>query len=171
MEALTFPPLLAKFLAIKCDYDDGNGIDFESHPGFLSADEAQSWFRAWTGNAEADVSSYRVFGQDGTGGYAAFWLVRPTADVLQQPVVFFGSEGELGVIAIDFYDLLWLFAGRYGPQEAVAYPIEERAPDPGFTPFAMAHAPDKQKSVAEIIAAARTEFPNFDSDIRALCGY
>lgn len=171
MTAFSFPPLLARLLAIECEYDDGNGIDFEPYTAFLSEEEAQGWFRAWTGNTDADASSYRVFGQDGTGGYAAFWLVRPTEDVLQQPIVFFGSEGELGVVARDFYDLLWLFAGRCGPYEAVSYSVESRAPDLSFTPFAMAHAPERQKSATEVIVAARAEFPNFVADIQNLCGY
>jgi hypothetical protein len=171
MEALAFPPLLTRLLEIECEYDDGNGIDFEPHQGFMSAVETQEWFRAWTGNSDVDASCYRIFGQDGTGGYAAFWSVRPTADVLRQPIVFFGSEGELGVVATDFFDYLWLLAGRYGPYEAVSYPIEVREPDEAFAAFAAAHAPDRRKSVAEVIGAAQAEFPTFVTDVQKLCGY
>ncbi|MDZ7937753.1 MAG: hypothetical protein U5M53_05500 [Rhodoferax sp.] len=171
MDALAFPPLLTRLLKIECDYDDGNGIDFEPHSEFMAPAEAQRWFHAWTGNAVADASPYRIFGQDGTGGYVAFWLVRTGADVLQQPIVFFGSEGELGVVARDFLDYLWLLAGRYGPYEATAYPIEQRTPDAEFAAFAIAHAPDRRKSVAEVVAAAQEEFPSFVADVQKLCGY
>ncbi|HEY8359901.1 MAG TPA: hypothetical protein VIL30_20790 [Ramlibacter sp.] len=171
MEALAFPPLLTRLLAIECEYDDGNGIDFEPHSGFMSASETQDWFRAWTGNQDADASCYHIFGQDGTGGYAAFWLARGATDILQQPVVFFGSEGEVGVVARDFFDYLWLLAGRYGPYEAVSYPIEDRDAEPAFTAFAAAHASERRKSVGDVIATARAEFPTFVEDVQKLCGY
>lgn len=60
-----------------------------------------------------------MFGQDGTGGYAALWLCRDGVPVSEQPIVFVGSEGEVGVVAADLGDLLWLFADRCGPREAV----------------------------------------------------
>lgn len=171
MSQVAFPPLLARLHELPFDYEDGNGIDFEPFSAFMSEEETQVWFKAWTGNAEAQASQYRVFGQDGTGGYAAFWNVRKVDDVLRQPIVFFGSEGEMGVVARDFSDYLWLLAGRYGPFEAVSYPIEQRAPHPEFTAFAKAHAPERQKSVAEVVATSRAEFPTFVSDIERICGY
>lgn len=34
------------------------------------------WFLGWTGNEEVGGHEFLVFSQDGTGGCAAFWLVR-----------------------------------------------------------------------------------------------
>jgi hypothetical protein len=69
-------------------------------------DETASWFRAWTGNPEADASRFRFFGKDGTGGHASFWRVQPDADLLRQPIVFLGSEGQTAVVACDFHAYL-----------------------------------------------------------------
>lgn len=73
-----FPEPLRKLHELEFDYADGEGIDFEPYSAFLSSSETNAWFKAWTGNNEVDGAEFRVFGQDGTGGYAAFWLVEPT---------------------------------------------------------------------------------------------
>ncbi|MFI8266555.1 hypothetical protein [Streptomyces sp. NPDC085665] len=73
------------------------------------------WFRAWTGNRELIGDRFRVFGQDGTGGYAALWLIRPDRVLVEQPIVFLGSEGETGVVALDLGTFLWLLADGFGP--------------------------------------------------------
>ena len=92
-----FPEELAAALALPFVYDGGDGVDFEPFSAFLSAEETTDWFRAWTGNAELSGDDFRVFGQDGSGGYAAFWLIRQRSPLVDQPVVFLGSEGETGV--------------------------------------------------------------------------
>lgn len=121
------PPELAALDAIHFDHDDGDGIDYEPFDQFMSAEENANWFRAWTGNPEVAASEFRVFGQDGTGGYAALSLVKQDASLLEQPVVFLGSEGETGVVPRDFADYLWLVAGGYGPMEAVEYaPVDDK---------------------------------------------
>jgi hypothetical protein len=165
--SVEFPPLLTRLHEVEFDYDDGDGIDFEPAQEFQSAEDNASWIQAWTGNKELTGSEYRIFGQDGTGGYAAFWLVREGKDLLEQPIVFFGSEGELGVVARNFDDYLWLLAGGQGPLEAVeGY---ERDPNEELTKFATKHAKGPKKTGAEVVEAARKEFPDFEKQIRALC--
>jgi hypothetical protein len=166
----TFPPLLAKLHQLEFDYADGEGMDFEQYEKFQSAEENADWIKAWTGNQTLTGSEYRIFGQDGTGGYAAFWLVRDTKDVLEQPIVFFGSEGEIGVVARNFTDYLWLLAEGVGPLEGVSYSGELRKPTPHFAAFAKEHAPSAKKSAKEVVAAAKKEFPQFEEDFQALCG-
>ena len=163
-----FPELLAQLHQIEIDYyvDD---IDYEPYESFYSEDDTSSWIKAWTGNQELDGKEYLIFGQDGTGGYAAFWLVRDTEDVLAQPIVFFGSEGELGVVASNFYELCWLFAAGFGPYESVAYPGLERPGISKFESFAEAHAAEHRSSVSEILAKAKQEFPSFEELIRDQC--
>lgn len=163
-----FPPVLTALHALPFDYADGEGIDFEPYQAFLPPEENELWIRAWTSNGALDGGEYRIFGQDGTGGYAAIWVVRPGAELLAQPVVFFGSEGELGVLARNFDDYLWLLASGQGPYEAVAG--YGRAPNPEFTAFARQHAPLAAKTGAEVLADARAEFPDFEANVRALCG-
>lgn len=74
------------------------------------------------------VVEFRIFGQDGTGGLAAFWLVRMGESIAGQPVVFLGSEGETGVVARDLAAYLWLLADGYGPLEATMHPRHEHDP-------------------------------------------
>jgi len=167
----TFPPLLSELQKLPFDYAGGNGVDFEPYEEFQSASQNASWIQAWTGNHDLTGIDYRVFGQDGTGGCAAFWLIRPNAELFEQPIVFFGSEGDLGLVAKNFADYLWLLAGGFGPYEAIAYPGLKREPNDIFTAFAKDHAEIAKKTPAAVVAEARREFPNFEQDVRALCRY
>lgn len=163
----TFPPALTALH--KLDFDYNKGIDFEPYDQFFPADENAEWFQAWTGNPDVNGAEYRIFGQDGTGGYAAFWIARDGASILDQPVVFFGSEGKVGVVAADFADYLWLLAGGIGPLEAVEYGSAEGNPNAAFTKFANEHGADAKKSAAEVLARAASEFPDFAQEIDSLC--
>ncbi|MEU1196820.1 SMI1/KNR4 family protein [Streptomyces sp. NPDC005813] len=165
------PAALAAALATPFEYNGGDGIDFEPFPAFLSAEETTEWFRAWTGNAELSGDGFRLFGQDGSGGYTGFWLIRPSRPLVDQPVVFLGSEGETGVVARDLGAFLWLLAGGFGPWEAAT------SYDPDWTPslhhelvaVAERFAADRQQSAAAVIEQATREFPDFDDTIMELC--
>ncbi|MEV3993635.1 SMI1/KNR4 family protein [Streptomyces sp. NPDC049837] len=153
------------------DYDDGRGVDFEPFLAFLSAEETTDWFRAWLGNPDLNGDDFRVFGQDGSGGYAALWLARPDRSLVEQPVVFLGSEGETGVVARDLGDFLWLLADGVGPWEAATPYESERIPRPipELTAVAERFAPTRRRPAAEVIALAMQEFPDFDDIIMKLC--
>ena len=165
------PTALAAALAVPLDYDDGAGIDFEPFPTFLSAGDTTDWIRAWTGNADLTGNDFRVFGQDGTGGYAAFWLVRPDRPVVDQPIVFLGSEGETGVLARDLGDFLWLLAGGFGPWEAATSYQPDWIPrlNQELTAVARAFAADREQSAATVVEQATREFPDFDDTIMERC--
>ncbi|MFC8448214.1 SMI1/KNR4 family protein [Kitasatospora sp. NPDC057223] len=167
-----FPPALAAAMSAPFDYDDGEGIDFEPFPVFLSAEETTDWFRAWTGNKDLDGDRFRIFGQDGTGGYAALWLIRPAQELTEQPVVFLGSEGETGVVARDLGDFLWLLADGLGPCEAADPHERRRAPRPDLELRSVAErfAPGRNRSAATVIELAVQEFPDFEDTIAELCG-
>ncbi|MBS0262248.1 MAG: SMI1/KNR4 family protein [Planctomycetes bacterium] len=164
-----FPALLEALHQLEFDYADGEGIDFEPSSNFLSQEETRSWIRAWTGNKELEGAEYRIFGQDGTGGYAAFWLVRSTDNVLEQPIVFLGSEGELGVVASNFSEYLWLLAGGIGPYEAISYRGLEREENPVFTSFAEQHSKSPRLGPWQVVAKAQAEFPVFVEGVKSLC--
>lgn len=166
---MLFPPLVSDLHKLDFDYADGEGIDFEPYTTFLSMGEVQSWFKAWTGNKEADGSKFLVFGQDGTGGYAAIWLAKEAVSPLEQPIVFMGSEGEIGVVAKAFDDYLWLLASGHGPYEAVAYPDDNKAQNQTFTDFARTHARSRARLPSEILAEADAAYPNFKSWIESQC--
>lgn len=164
-----FPPALAALAEVEFDYDDGEGIDFEPYGAFDSAEETTDWIRHWTGNHELDGDAYRVFGQDGTGGLAALWRVRPGRPLTEQPVVFLGSEGERGVIAGNLSDFLWVLADGLGPMEVIEYEQREARPTPAPAELAERHATTPRRTAREIIAEAQAEFPAFADDLDELC--
>ncbi len=165
---MDFPKILADFHAIEIDYETDE-IDYEPYNSFLSKEESNEWFRAWTGNSEVSADKYLIFGQDGTGGLTAFWLAHDSDDILMQPIVFFGSEGETGVVASCFKDFVWLFAQGYGPYEAVAYPVDEINELSQFLEFSTKHYGMNKVEPWEIVKRAKSHFPNFSSDIENLC--
>ncbi|WP_344209451.1 hypothetical protein [Kribbella sancticallisti] len=167
----TLPAVLVEAHQEGFDYRSGAGIDFEPFAEFISASETAEWWRAWTGNASLDGAEFLLFGRDGTGGMAAFWRVREGEPLGHQPVVFLGSEGETGVVARDLNSYLWLLASGFGPFEASRYPEHEHEPqaDARLTRLAQRYAASEQQSTADVITAARTEFPRFDDTIDRLC--
>ncbi|GGK91688.1 SMI1/KNR4 family protein [Streptomyces flaveus] len=168
-----FPAALAAAMAVRLDCIGEDGVDFEPFESFLTADETTDWFRAWTGNGELNGDDFRVFGQDGTGGSAAFWLVHPGRALVEQPIIFLGSEGETGVVARNLGAFLWLLADGFGPWEAAT----SYEPEPDWAPhanrdlavIAEQFAPDHRAPAAAVIEQAAREFPDFDDTIMKLC--
>ncbi|GAA2109927.1 SMI1/KNR4 family protein [Actinomadura alba] len=174
-EDLALPIALAEVVEVGFEWewdeetDEPRGCDFEPYEQFEAPEKTAWWFRLWTGNEEVDGSEFRFFGATGAGDYAGFWLVRPGTQITEQPVIYIGSEGQCGVIARDLGDLLWLFADGSGPQEAFTDPGRETQPNEAFQTIAERHAPGRRRSAAEIVAAARMEFPDFSELIDAMC--
>ncbi|WP_245899271.1 SMI1/KNR4 family protein [Nonomuraea indica] len=172
---LALPTALAEVAEVGFEWewdeeaDEARDCDFELYHQFEAPDRTASWFRLWTGNEEADGSEFRFFGTTGAGDYTGFWLVRPDAAITDQPVVYIGSEGERGVIARDLCDLLWLFAAGLGPAEAFMDPDSPAHPNEAFRTIADRHAPGRRRSPAQIVAAARAEFPHFSDLIDTMC--
>ncbi|GGZ50933.1 hypothetical protein GCM10010387_51620 [Streptomyces inusitatus] len=166
-----FPAPLAAAMAIRLDLVGEDGVDFDPFTAFLSAEETTDWFRAWTGNREVSGDEFRVFGKDGTGGYASFWLARPGRTLVEQPVVFLGSEGEISVVAGDLGAFLWLLADGFGPGEAAAWcdgdPVQR--PHRELTAVAERCAPDRRASAVAVMERAAGEFPGFEAMIMRLC--
>mgnify|MGYP000882382986 CR=1 FL=1 len=148
--------------------DAEDAIDLEIYPAFLPAEEVTEWIRAWSGNDTADGGRFHVFGQDGSGGYAALYDEGGATPVEELPVVFLGSEGEIGTVAANLSDFLALLAQGTGPAEVVeiggvAYPplpevvaIHDRVSDaPPATP-------------EEISERARLAAPGFEPYVQSL---
>jgi hypothetical protein len=175
---LALPPALAAIAAlgfggepavVEDDEDEPHpAVDFDPFDEFLDPEDATDWFQGWTGNPEADADQFRVFGQTSSGGYAAFWLVREDAELAEQPVVFFGPDGETGVVACDLSGFLWLIADGSGPYEAVEHPTRRSQPHPEFTAIAEKHATGPRMTAREVVAAARDEFPDFEDSMAEL---
>lgn len=163
-----FPNLLTKLHQLEFDYSDGDGIDFEPYQNFISQNDADQWLKAWTGNSQVNANSLLVFGQDGTGGYAAFWMINRDKDILDQPLVFLGSEGETGVVAKDFNDYLWLLAQNHGPLESIEYSEDTLKINNDFLNFAELNSKSTSRSVSKIIRDAQNSYPNFKDWINGM---
>lgn len=174
----TFPAALAEVAEVDFYYghdatgearDEGDyRIDFEPATDFESAEWTTDFLRSWTGNKEVDGDAYLVFGQNGAGGQAMIWHARPGKPLVDQPVVFLGSEGERGVVAGSLSDFLWLLADGYGPMEAAEADEFASEPDQRLTRIAERHATTPRRTAEEIVTGARAEFPTFTEDLEAL---
>ncbi|MFZ3471166.1 SMI1/KNR4 family protein [Streptomyces sp. 4.24] len=165
-----FPPALTEVSRIEFPYGgEGEDVDFSPYEAFYPAAETTEWLRAWTANDELDGDAYRVFGQDGTGGFAAIWRVRAGQPLAAQPVVFLGSEGEVGVVAGNLSDFLWVLADGFGPLEAALHPDREPRPDAALAALAERHATTPRRPAREIVAEAQAEFDTFEDDLFELC--
>jgi hypothetical protein len=123
---------------------------------------------AWTGNPQSE-HELRVFAQDGTGGLVAFWRVHEGQPLEAQPVVFLGSEGEVGPVACDLSDFLYLLAAGVGPFEAVAFGTtqgEERLPQ--VARLAARLARRRGRTPAAVLSAAAEQYGDFTGHIAAL---
>ncbi|MEV5572208.1 hypothetical protein AB0L06_19355 [Spirillospora sp. NPDC052269] len=159
---------LPQALQALCVYQDAPGfgdIDFEMLEAFGSG-----WVKAWTENADSE-REFRVFAINGTGSLVAFWLVHEDRPVEQQPVVLLGDEGDVGAVATDLCDLLYLLAAGIGPFEAVMYGLDEDAePQPGIARIAEAHFGVRGGRTAEaILADAVAEYSDIQDRLDVLC--
>ena len=166
---VAFPQVLRALRALDESGAEGPRMDFTLFGAFMPEAETNTWFRTWTRNEAPGPAPYRLFGSDSQGGHAGFWLVRPATPVIGQPIVYFGAERRVGVVARSFSDYLWLLAGGVGPTEAIL----DRPPRPAankiFSAFAKKHAQGGKKPRREILAAAQARFPTFQSETLALC--
>jgi len=141
----------------------GENIDLELceqlEPGTLTA---------WTGNEDAE-REFRVFAQDGSGGVVAFWLVHDGKPYEEQPIVFLGSEGEIGPIACDLADFLYLLAGGVGPYEAVEYGSTSGKPTfPKIGKLAATLANRHGRTPLDVLAAAADQYLDIHERMAAL---
>jgi hypothetical protein len=169
IEDRTFPPALRALHATEFPVEDEGDIDYEPFAEFQPVEETAWWLRLWTGNEDVTGEEFVVFGKDGTGGFVAFWPARPGRPLVEQPVVYLGSEGEVGVIAGDLAGYLWVLAGGVGPAEAVDTEREKGPARPDLRAVAERYAPGAERPVDDILAAARAEFPAFTATVDAMC--
>lgn len=166
MTDLSFPPMLEDLRKVH----GTQGMDFEMYEAFEPSPETAWWYRLWTGNEKVDGSEFRFFGREGSGGYTGLWLIREGRPLVEQPVVFLGSEGERSVMAVNVGAFLWLVAQGYGPCEVMGWSDGPCAPDPDVLDVARRHAPDAHGEPEEILGRAREEFPDFQEYIDSQCG-
>jgi hypothetical protein len=68
----------------------------------------QRYFNQWFRNDRDYAGALLLFALDGTGGLFALWSGQPGVEPAEAPVVFLGSEGEVGVVASTFDEFLRL---------------------------------------------------------------
>lgn len=167
-ENRTLPPVLARAHSLGFS-EDHEGVDFQESDRFDGADDTNFWWREWTGNPDADDLPFRVFGRDGTGGLAGFWVREPDAALESQPIVFLGSEGEVAVVARNLDDYLWLIANGAGPLEIVDGIDRDLEPIPDLVALAREHTGLTERPVDAVIAAAQEFLPELTALVDATC--
>lgn len=98
-------------------------LDFEPELNFLSEEETfNELFGYLNFNSIEDYEmakifskKFKIFARGGDGSILAFWNINEEIDILLQPLVFFGSEGELHQISRNFYEFSWLLAYHIEP--------------------------------------------------------
>jgi hypothetical protein len=129
--------------------------DYQPEDLFDEPDEINDRCQDRSGNPDAGPAPFRVFARDGTGGLPAFGIREPDTTVEAQPIVFFGSEGELAVIARD----LWLLANGLAPLEPVFGLDGTPEPIPALVTLAERHIGLPSRPAEAVIDAARAELP------------
>lgn len=176
---VVLPPLRA-IMNARYDYDNGRGVAFEPYPELEPVAETGWWLRHWTGNPDMTGEEFRPFGQDGGGGYVCSWVVREGTDLVDQPVAYLGSDGDVAVLAADAWDALWFFAHGFGPHDV---PGELEPGEFSFTPepdrIVQPHveltlsadrlAPGRRRPVEQIVAEAAVDVPDLRAWIDELC--
>jgi hypothetical protein len=95
--------------------EDEVDLAFYSNPVHLH-DPAylRDWPRSWGLSGEAALQLH-PFAHDGSGGLVCLWHYYGLKT--SPPVVFAGSEGEMGILANDLVEFLFLAAYGYDPHE------------------------------------------------------
>ncbi|MEU8302575.1 hypothetical protein AB0C84_03360 [Actinomadura sp. NPDC048955] len=165
-------PVPAALRALKAHQDASglDGLDFETFDRF-----EPDAIASWTGSDDAD-REFRTFGRDGSGGRVAFWRVHEGLPIEQQPVVLFGGEGDIGPVAKDLCDLLYLLAAGVGPFEAAmaftsGEDIDDEAtgPRPEIARIAETHLQRREgRTPQTVIEDAENEYADVRDRVDAL---
>jgi hypothetical protein len=131
-------------------------VDLEMLPAFESPAETRAWLESWSGKQPTAADRLRPFAQDGSGGQVVIWLQTPTAPLDRQPIVLFGSEGALGVVARDLPDFIRLLGASLAPVAVVEHGVREAgAPIRAVLKLLAKQYPDaRNRSVDDVLAAA-----------------
>lgn len=135
-------------------WDVEEGVDLELDSGLSTLQEAAQELQSWLGTAPAVVVPIRWFGQDRSGGRYGLWILHAEAALEAQPVVFFGSEGEHGVIARDLADFLVLLSRGISVLDVIEKTKKfDVRPMPAIRVVAQRHAPQAMARATEVIVA------------------
>ena len=94
------PPTLAKLVAFDATQDGYWSDGFE-----LTVDD-KGGIRTWSDNAEFSNALFPIGQANGSGSFYALWLGKGSTDLEAAPVVVFGDEGGVHVVAEDVKSLL-----------------------------------------------------------------
>lgn len=148
-------------------------IDFAPAMQFCDAKTTQAWFVAWSGNKRLKGTEFRILGRDRCGGTAVIWIRDGNAPLETQPIVHFGSDGEITLLAKHAADYAWLLAHGVGPAEVAFAEDDELATYAmvRFAPFAAiatAASPRREpRQPVDIVADAKRAHPDAAAILRA----
>lgn len=94
---------------------------------FWIEEDEDDFFETWLYDISDEqkkeyAQSFQVFaGADGTGARYAFWFSNGNKDVNQAPIICFGSEGQIDIIACDIKDLIKILSFGQEPNDGSFY--------------------------------------------------
>jgi hypothetical protein len=143
-------------------------LDCQDFQPFLESEETTSIIQAWTSNPNLSNLDFKGITYDGSGGFFALWLVYDDS-ILEQPVVFLGSDGERYVVAENLADFLWSLAYGIPLNDPTKKDMSRfYREDSAFMEFACKYALAEKRSIAEIVAGAITETKSFREFIESV---
>ncbi len=133
-------PLTLKKLA---KFEDENGAETFSHSFYIGHDEdAFVNYLDEDELSEKEIKEYndsllQFATTDGTGGIAAFWIKKGNTDLEKAPIISFGSEGSIDVVAQDIKDFVKMLSfGAECMDGGFYHYIEEYDEDSEYADFA-----------------------------------
>lgn len=165
----TFPlgHKLPKAIVDICDYHREHGYPISGcfELSKIGMDDLKGWFP----NDPATYEQFLPFGRGASGDVYALWLHdgRPPEEA---PVVMFGSEGELEVLASDavqFCRLLCLGYSEIGLDSPTAPPRDYEDTHQFRTFMIQRHGFDLPQTAEPIVASARLASPDFAAFVSA----
>ena len=93
--------------------DQNNGANF-ADSFYLNDDIEDDFFESWLDDGETDDEKRKEYAEhmivfanaDGTGSSYAMWIQEGNTDLEKAPIIFYGSEGEIEIVAQNLKDLL-----------------------------------------------------------------
>jgi|JI10StandDraft_1071094.scaffolds.fasta_scaffold08350_11 hypothetical protein len=132
-------------------------VDLELYPDLLTPERTRDELRSWVGKTITSPLPFRPFGQDATGSLYCFWESQPDTPLTAQPIIYFGSEGDIGVVGRDLPDFLALLSRGVEPYDVFGRArIWREQPVPQICTMVGRHFPDAlERSTQAMITDAR----------------
>jgi len=104
------PQTLVELIKFSDKYEEESFVE----SFYLNDDIEEDFFETWLDNGETDAEKRKEYAEhmlvfacaDGTGGAYAMWIQEGNTDLEEAPIIFYGSEGEIEIVAQNLKELI-----------------------------------------------------------------